>query len=83
MAAEPSPPDPDEAGRPADAAQGERRGEAALALRNALKLASSLVLTWGVALIVAFKLPKYLGPTPYGVYQMGESATGNAKSADP
>jgi O-antigen/teichoic acid export membrane protein len=48
------------------------RNEGALALRNALKLASSLVLTWGVALFVTFKLPKYLGPTFYGHYKYGE-----------
>jgi O-antigen/teichoic acid export membrane protein len=78
MAAQPSPPSPDrpaeqEVGHPIDGGPGERRGEAALALRNALKLGSSLVLTWGVALIVAFKLPKYLGPENYGFYQLGES----------
>src|SRR5437660_84198 len=49
------------------------RREGALALRNALKLGSSLILTWGVALVVAFKLPKYMGPTPYSFYQFGDS----------
>lgn len=48
------------------------RREGALALRNALKLAASLILTWGVALIVTFKLPKYLGPTLYGHYKYGD-----------
>lgn len=48
------------------------RREGALALRNAIKLASSLILTWGVALIVTFKLPKYLGPTFYGHYKFGD-----------
>ncbi|HVH41003.1 MAG TPA: oligosaccharide flippase family protein [Labilithrix sp.] len=57
----------------AESSEGGHGSEAALALRNALKLGSSLILTWGVALIVAFKLPKYLGPTPYGTYQLGES----------
>jgi O-antigen/teichoic acid export membrane protein len=48
------------------------RREGALAFRNALKLASSLILTWGVALIVTFKLPKYLGPLYYGHYKYGD-----------
>lgn len=56
-----------------EAPPSERRREGALALRNALKLGTSLVLTWGVALIVTFKLPKYLGPESYGFYQLGES----------
>lgn len=50
-----------------------REGEGALALRNALKLGTSLLLTWGVALVVAFKLPKYLGPVAYSFYQFGDS----------
>lgn len=73
MAAQPTPPVTSDKEDIAPPPPSEQRREGALALRNALKLASSLVLTWGVALIVAFKLPKYLGPTPYGVYQMGES----------
>jgi O-antigen/teichoic acid export membrane protein len=48
------------------------RREGALAFRNAIKLAASLVLTWGVALIVTFKLPKYLGPTVFGHYKFGD-----------
>lgn len=57
-------------GEPAAALHTRREG--ALALQNALKLASSLVLTWGVALVVTFKLPKYLGPTFYGHYKYGD-----------
>lgn len=49
------------------------RHEGVTALRNAAKLASSLVLTWGVALVVTFKLPPYLGPTPYGHYKFGDT----------
>lgn len=45
--------------------------EGATALRNGLKLATSLVLTWGVALIITFKLPKYLGPLFWGYYKYG------------
>jgi O-antigen/teichoic acid export membrane protein len=45
--------------------------EGATALRNGLKLAASLILTWGVALIITFKLPKYLGPLFWGYYKYG------------
>jgi len=47
------------------------KGEGATALKNGLKLATSLVLTWGVALIITFKLPKYLGPLFWGYYKYG------------
>jgi O-antigen/teichoic acid export membrane protein len=47
------------------------RSEGATALRNAVKLATSLLLTWGVALIITFKLPKYLGPLAWGYYKYG------------
>lgn len=46
--------------------------EGSLAFRNALKLGTSMMLTWGVALIVTFKLPKYLGPQFYGFYKYGD-----------
>lgn len=46
--------------------------EGATALRNALKLGASLFLTWGVALVVTFKLPNYLGSLSYGHYKVGE-----------
>jgi O-antigen/teichoic acid export membrane protein len=48
------------------------RHEGLLALRNAAKLAASMLLTWSVALIVAFKLPKYLGPVLFGHYKFGD-----------
>lgn len=54
-------------------AHGEHtRREGSLALRNAAKLAASMILTWGVALIVTFKLPKYLGPERFGHYRFGD-----------
>ncbi len=46
--------------------------EGLLALRNGAKLAASMVLTWGVALVVTFKLPKYLGPSLFGHYRFGD-----------
>jgi len=47
------------------------RREGALALSNGIKLAASLLLTWGVALVITFKLPKYLGPEQFGWYRYG------------
>ena len=49
------------------------RKEGTVAFFNALKLAASLSLTWSVALIVTFKLPRYLGPLKYGYYSFAES----------
>lgn len=65
LAEEGSPPPPHE---PPHAS---RHREGATALRNGLKLATSLVLTWGVALVITFKLPKYLGPLFWGYYKYG------------
>lgn len=48
-----------------------QQNEGATALRNGAKLATSLVLTWGVALVIAFKLPSYLGEIPLGHYKFG------------
>ncbi|MDB4940910.1 MAG: Membrane protein involved in the export of O-antigen, teichoic acid lipoteichoic acid [Labilithrix sp.] len=48
------------------------RREGLLALRNGAKLAASMMLTWGVALIVTFKLPKYLQPERFGHYRFGD-----------
>ena len=45
--------------------------EGATALRNGIKLATSLLLTWGVALVVTFKLPNYLEPVAWGYYKYG------------
>jgi O-antigen/teichoic acid export membrane protein len=51
--------------------EGQHVREGATALRNAVKLATSLILTWGVALVITFKLPKYLGPLYWGYYKYG------------
>lgn len=47
--------------------------EGSTALRNALKLGSSLVLTWGVALVTLKVLPDYLGASSFGSYQVGDA----------
>lgn len=62
---------PVDPGAPGAPAASETRREGALALSNGIKLAASLLLTWGVALIITFKLPKYLGPEQFGWYRYG------------
>jgi O-antigen/teichoic acid export membrane protein len=66
-------PDPPPApGAPAPPPGGPHaRADGVTALQNGVKLAASLVLTWGVALIITFKLPKYLGPLFWGYYKYG------------
>jgi O-antigen/teichoic acid export membrane protein len=47
------------------------RREGVTALRNGLKLGLSLLLTWGVAIFITFRLPRYLGPAHWGYYKYG------------
>src|ERR1041385_8177257 len=53
-----------------------RAHEIAVAVRNALKLGGSLVLTWSVALIVKLQLPAHLGPIRQGRYGFAEGFAG-------
>jgi O-antigen/teichoic acid export membrane protein len=46
--------------------------DAHTALRNALKLAMSLVATWGVGVVVRFWLPRQLGPELFGQYSFAD-----------
>ena len=63
-----------ESSSPADPeVSSHRTREAQLAVWNTLKLASSLMLTWGVALGVRALLPRYLGPAEYGAYSFAEA----------
>ena len=63
-----------ESSSPADPkVSSHRTREAQLAVWNTLKLASSLMLTWGVALGVRALLPRYLGPAQYGAYSFAEA----------
>ena len=50
----------------ADASAHETRRDVGVALRNALKLGSSLLATWAVGLYVQFDIPRQLGPERYG-----------------
>lgn len=47
--------------------------DTALAVKNAVTLGGSLVATWGVALVVRFFLPRYLGPDQFGVLNFADS----------
>jgi O-antigen/teichoic acid export membrane protein len=48
-------------------------GEVAAAFRNALKLGSSLIATWSVAMIVKLQVPAHLGPVRQGHFGFAES----------
>ena len=47
-------------------------GDAHTALRNAIKLALSLVATWGVGVVMRFWLPRQLGPEMFGQYSFAD-----------
>lgn len=51
------------------------RTEALSALRNALKLGGSLILTWGVAVGIRLLLPRHLGPEGFGVFNFADAFT--------
>ena len=44
-----------------------------VAVKSAVTLGSSLVATWGVALVVRFFLPRHLGPEQFGVLNFADS----------
>jgi O-antigen/teichoic acid export membrane protein len=43
--------------------------------RNAATLGSSLILTWGVAFLVRFQLPRFLGPELFGQFNFADAFT--------
>ncbi len=49
------------------------RRDAQVALLNALKLGSSLLVTWSIALGARFVLPRHLGPEQFGVYNFADA----------
>ena len=61
-----------------DSAKHETRLDLAVALRNAVKLGSSLLATWAVGLVVSFAVPRVLGPERFGILYYAESFTGAA-----
>jgi len=50
-----------------------RSREMSVALRNGLKMGGSLLITWTVAMIVKFEVPRYLGPVRQGHFGFSES----------
>lgn len=63
--------------RPSDEAQAAAiapvADEVLVAVRNAFTLGASLLVTWSVALVVRFFLPRYLGPQQFGVLNFADS----------
>lgn len=54
------------------ATTGVQINEIAVAIRNALKLGGSLMLTWSVAIIVRLQIPPHLGPVRQGHFGFAE-----------
>lgn len=50
--------------------------DAHTSLRNAVKLGSSLVVTYGIALVMRMVLPRYLGPESFGRYNWADGFSG-------
>ncbi|HEU4642889.1 MAG TPA: flippase [Gemmatimonadaceae bacterium] len=56
-------------------APGRLHTDVADSVRNAVKLGSSLLATWAVALGVRILLPRVLGPAAFGTYQFADAFT--------
>lgn len=50
-----------------------RLHETRLAVANGLKLGSSLILTWTIALVARLYIPRFLGPAPFGALNFAEA----------
>lgn len=55
-----------------------RRREIGLAASNAFKLGSSLLTTWGIALVARLYVPRFLGPDRFGVLNFADAFTATA-----
>ncbi len=53
--------------------KGTMKRELGEAARNTLKLGLSLMITWTIALLVRFQLPRFLGPQVFGSYNFADS----------
>lgn len=60
-------------GSPELSVASEPADDLSVAVKNAVTLGASLVLTWSVAFVVRFYLPRYLGPARFGVFNFAES----------
>jgi O-antigen/teichoic acid export membrane protein len=58
---------------PTGTAEHVRTRETAIALGNGLKMGTSLIVTWSVALIVKLQVPAHLGPVRQGHFGFAES----------
>lgn len=54
------------------------RADVEQSVRNAVKLGTSLLATWTVALAIRIALPRVLGPSSFGVFQFADSFTATA-----
>jgi O-antigen/teichoic acid export membrane protein len=52
------------------------RHDLAVAFHNVLKLGGSLVVTWTLALVIKFKLPRHIGPERFGALNFSENFAG-------
>jgi O-antigen/teichoic acid export membrane protein len=55
-----------------------RAREIRLAVTNGIKLATSLLATWGIALVVRLYIPRFLGPDRFGVLNFADAFTTTA-----
>ena len=60
------------------AANDWRKREIRLAIGNAVKLGSSLIATWGIALVARLYIPRFLGPDRFGMLNFAEAFTATA-----
>jgi O-antigen/teichoic acid export membrane protein len=60
------------------ATEGWRKREISLAFVNSLKLGSSLVLTWAIALVTRLYIPRFLGPERFGTLNFADAFTATA-----
>jgi O-antigen/teichoic acid export membrane protein len=56
-----------------DEVSSSSRADTTLAVKNAVKLFGSLMVTWGIALGVRLMLPRYLGPQAFGVVNFADA----------
>ncbi len=59
--------------QPGVTSESNRTHEITIAIRNGLRLGASLILTWGVAMIVKLQIPAQLGPIHQGHFAFAES----------
>ncbi len=61
--------------RTAPVGAGRGAGSVGLAARNALKLGTSLLGTWGIAVVARLAMPRFLGPEQFGIVNFADALT--------